>query len=292
MATLSSIASPITVSPVTTVGFIGLGDQGEPMAVRIARAGFDLAVFARRIAQTDTARAAGATVVESVAELAARSDLVGVCVGNDADVVEVADAALPHLRPGSILALHSTVHPETCRRIGASAARSGVAVVDAPVSGGRARAATGTLTTMVGGETPAVDAARPVIDAFSALVVHAGGIGTGQILKLVNNYAFTAQVGVLADLVELCAALELDVEQAATALAASTGGSRATEMFVAGGCAHPFPRHSDGRRRGAELLSKDVAHMDAVAAAAGVSFPRTLDRMARHGLAIASDAPD
>lgn len=284
-------ARPI-VSPVASVGFVGLGDQGEPMAVRIAAAGFDLAVFARRPAQTRSAVAAGATMVESVAELAACSDLLGVCVGNDAGVAEVADAALPHLGSGSVLVIHSTVHPDTCRRIGEQAAPYGVAVVDAPVSGGRARAFSGELTTMAGGDLVAIAAARPVLDSFSAVVVHAGELGAGQVLKLVNNYVFTAQVGIVADIVELCTALGLDVEQAATALAASTGGSRALQMYLAGGSAHPFPRHSDGRVRGAVLLSKDVNHVDAITSSDGVSYPPELDRMVRHGLDVATGAPD
>lgn len=285
-------ASPIAVSPVASVGFVGLGDQGEPMAVRIAEAGFDLAVFARHRSQADTAVGAGATFVESVAELAVRSDLLGVCVGNDADVSEVAAAALPRLGSGSVLVIHSTVHPDTCRRIGAQAAPYGVSVVDAPVSGGRTRAFSGDLTTMAGGDPVAIAAARPVLDSFSAVVVHAGELGSGQVLKLVNNYAFTAQVGIVNDIVELCTALGLDVEQAATALAASTGGSRALQMYVAGGSAHPFPRHSDGRVRGAVLLSKDVAHVDAITSSDGVSYPVELDRMVRHGLDVATGAPD
>jgi 3-hydroxyisobutyrate dehydrogenase len=263
------------------VGFVGLGDQGEPMARRIAAAGIPLAVWARRPAQA--AVVDGARVAGSLAELAAEVDVLAVCVGDDADVWEVAAAAAPHLPTDAILVVHSTIAPDTCREL---AAEHGVRVVDAPVSGGRARAAAGELTVMVGGDPVDVERVRPVLDAFAGLVSHVGPLGAGQVLKLVNNLLFTAQLAVTADAVTLLRSLELDVPAAAEAIAVSTGGSRAVQMFVAGGADEVFPRHQDGRARGAALLAKDNALGRAVAG----GLPPRLDDLVHEGLRLAVES--
>lgn len=270
------------------VGFVGLGDQGEPMAQRILDAGHDLAVFARRPEQAHRLVSQGAVAAGSVAELAEYSDLLGICVGTDAQVREVAAAAVADMRPGSILAVHSTVAPQTCIAIGAEAAARGVEVVDAPVSGGRSRAFAGELTVMVGGPPAAVNRARPVFESFGARVLHVGALGAGEVLKLVNNYLFTAQVALTDQAVALCAELELDVAQSMTAIANSTGSSRAIQMFVDGGCQSTFPRHGAGSVRGAELLAKDIGLMDGLLA--GHSTPGLLDGAVRTGLQVALNA--
>jgi 3-hydroxyisobutyrate dehydrogenase-like beta-hydroxyacid dehydrogenase len=270
------------------VGFVGLGDQGEPMARRILDAGHELAVFARRPEQVRPLVSRGAVDAGSLAALAARSELLGICVGTDSDVLEVAGAVLEHLQPGSILALHSTIDPQTCVEIGAEARHRDIAVVDAPVSGGRARAFAGELTVMIGGELAAVSRARPVFETFGALVLHVGDLGAGEVLKLVNNYLFAAQVALTDQAVELCGELGLDVAQAMTAIAASTGSSRAIQMFVDGGCRSTFPRHSAGRARGAELLAKDIGLVDALLA--GRLKPELLQRAVRSGLNVAAAA--
>jgi 3-hydroxyisobutyrate dehydrogenase-like beta-hydroxyacid dehydrogenase len=267
------------------VGFVGLGDQGEPMAHRILDAGHDLAVYARRPEQARPLTSRGATGAESLSALAAHSQLLGVCVGTDAQVREVADQVLAHMAPGSVLAVHSTVDPQMCVQIGAMAAPGGVEVIDAPVSGGRGRAFRGELTVMVGGDEAPVQRARPVFETFGALVVHAGPLGSGEVLKLVNNYLFTAQVAVTDQAIALCRELGLDVAQSMTAVASSTGSSRATQMFVEGGFDGPFPRHSEGRTHGAQLLAKDVALMDGLLA--DRQPPELLDRTVRAGLAVA-----
>ncbi|WP_293040424.1 NAD(P)-dependent oxidoreductase [Mycobacterium sp.] len=270
------------------MGFVGLGDQGEPMAQRILDAGHDLAVFARRPEQAEALISRGAVSANSLSDLADRSELLGVCVGTDADVHEVAAAVVGHMRPGSVLAVHSTVDPQTCISIGADASAQGVAVIDAPVSGGRARAAAGELTVMVGGEVTAVEKARPVFESFGAQVMHVGELGAGEVLKFVNNYLFAAQVSITAQAIELCGELGLDVAQSMTAIASSTGSSRTIQMFVDGGCRSAFPIHSAGRARGAELLAKDIGLVDSLLA--GRSVPELLYRAVRAGLLVAAGA--
>jgi 3-hydroxyisobutyrate dehydrogenase len=274
------------------VGFVGLGDQGEPMAHRLLDAGFPLAVYARRPDQARPLVGRGAVGVASLAELAERSDVVGVCVGDDAQVEQVCAAMLDHLRPGSVLVVHSTVAPRTCTRLGRTAAEHGVEVLDAPVSGGRARAFDGALTVMVGGPAEVFARVRPVLDAVGSPVLHLGPLGSGALLKLVNNCLFTAQLGILDDAVGLLQALGMDPRTSMTAIASSTGGSRAAEMFVAGGGEHVVPRHQDGWGRGLDLLRKDLGLLAENVDAAGVEVPEVLDRVVRHGLRAFRDAAD
>lgn len=258
------------------------------MARRILEAGHDLAVYARRPEQAALLTGHGATDAGSLSGLARHSELLGVCVGTDAQVREVADQLLPHMAPGSVLAVHSTVDPQLCVQLGTTAATSGVNVVDAPVSGGRARAFDGALTVMVGGDDEPVQRARPVFETFGTLILHAGPPGSGQTLKLVNNYLFTAQVAITDQAIALCRELGLGVEQSMTAVASSTGSSRAVQMFVEGGFRHAFPRHSDGWLHGARLLAKDVALMDGLLT--DRQPPALLDSTVRTGLEVAFEA--
>jgi 3-hydroxyisobutyrate dehydrogenase-like beta-hydroxyacid dehydrogenase len=271
------------------IGFVGLGDRGQPMARRLVDAGYPVRVHARRPEQASALLSAGATWAASIGELAAASDVFAVCVGNDVDVEEVFASALTELRVGAIAIIHSTVHPQTCRRIGEQAGSRGMAVVDAPVSGGRQRAFDGQLTVMVGGPADAVAVVRPMLDAFASLVLHVGPLGSGELLKLVNNYVFTAHLDVAAQAVELVRSLGLDVGPAMEAIAASTGSSRCIEWFVASGCVNVFPRHVKGRTHGAALLGKDVDHLRRLIDDAGLERPR-LDATVAAGLAMAVGA--
>jgi 3-hydroxyisobutyrate dehydrogenase len=262
------------------------------MAHRILDAGHPLAVYARRPAQARPVVERGATGVGSLAELAERSDVVGVCVGDDAQVEQVCAGMLEHLRPGAVLVVHSTVAPGTCTRLGRTAGAHGVEVLDAPVSGGRARAFDGALTVMVGGPPEVFARVRPVLDAVGSPVLHLGPLGSGALLKLVNNCLFTAQLGILDDAVGLLGALGMDPRTSMTAIASSTGGSRAAEMFVAGGGEHVVPRHQEGWGRGLELLRKDLGLLSESLDATGAAVPELLDQVVRHGLRAFHDAAD
>src|SRR5262245_19682086 len=121
------------------VGFIGLGSQGGPMARRIAEGGFETTLWARRAASLEPYADTAAKSANSPAELGAASDLVCLCVVGDDDVREVINGdagVLAGMQAGGIIAIHSTVHPDTCREIAEVAAKREVSVIDAPVSGG------------------------------------------------------------------------------------------------------------------------------------------------------------
>jgi 3-hydroxyisobutyrate dehydrogenase-like beta-hydroxyacid dehydrogenase len=172
------------------VGCIGLGNMGGGIAENIARAGFEVAVFDVRSEAAQRFGPLGARVAASPMEAATDADIVTVTVLNDAQVDEVLfgeEGAIRSLRPGAVVLIHSTISPATCRDIAARAGTRSIAVVDAPISGGESAAREGTLTLMIGGDADAVAACGPVLEAISALRFHVGGVGAGQVAKLVNN---------------------------------------------------------------------------------------------------------
>jgi 3-hydroxyisobutyrate dehydrogenase len=182
--------------PRPRVGFVGLGNIGKPMALRLAAADLDLVVFDVAPDPVGELVAAGATPAASVAGLATAVDVVCVMVRDDDQVRDVLGEVLGVAREGQVVVIHSTVAPATPVDLADTAARHGVLVVDAPVSGGPTGAAEGTLAIMVGGSDQAYAAARPALEVMGTKVVHAGPVGAGTRMKLARNLvhfvAFTA----------------------------------------------------------------------------------------------------
>lgn len=179
------------------VGFVGLGNIGRPMALRLAAdRGTDLVVH--DIAPEPVAElvAAGARAAGSVAELARVCDVVCVMVRDDDQVREVLAHVVGVAAEGTVVVVHSTVAPDTPRQLAVVARTYGVGVVDAPVSGGAMGAADGSLAILVGGDEERVARVRPVLEVMGSKVVHAGPIGAGTAMKLARNLlhfvAFTA----------------------------------------------------------------------------------------------------
>ncbi|HKT03717.1 MAG TPA: NAD(P)-dependent oxidoreductase [Rugosimonospora sp.] len=246
------------------VGFIGLGSQGGPMARRIVEAGHPTTLWARRPAALEPFADTAAAVADSPASLAAASDLVCVCVVDDAGVAEVVGEVLSGLGAGGIVAVHSTVHPDTCRRLAATAATREVSLVDAPVSGGGVAAAAVRLLVMVGGEADTVDRCRPVFAAYADPVVHMGPVGAGQLTKLLNNVLFTANLATAAGTLALGRQLDVDPGRLAEVLGHGTANSFALGRIAdAGGTLDRIAAHAGG------LLRKDVRLVTEVAGEAG-----------------------
>src|SRR5260370_12885873 len=233
------------------VGFVGLGSQGGPMARRIVDAGFPLLLWARRPEALVAYRDSAAQPVRDLAELGARSDHVGVCVVDDAGVREIVGAMLPTMRAGSRIAIHSTIHPDTCKALAEQAAARGIALIDAPVSGGGPGAAAGTLTVMVGGDAAAVAAARPVFETFAGVISHVGGVGAGQFAKLVNNSLMGANMALADAALAAGAALGLDRAALVDLIKASSGRSYGFEVPARLPAISLFGH-------GAKLLAKDA----------------------------------
>jgi 3-hydroxyisobutyrate dehydrogenase len=217
------------------VGFIGLGSQGGPMARRIVEAGYPTTLWARRAATLEPYADTAAAPADSPAALAKASDLVCVCVLNDEGVEEVMlgeDGVLAGMAVGGVVAVHSTVHPETCRRLATRAALQGVTVVDAPVSGGGEAAGEGRLLVMVGGDEPAFEFCRPVFEAYGNPVLHLGTVGAGQSAKLLNNLLLTANLGVADAAYALGRSLGVDQAKLAEVFANGSGTSYAAGTML------------------------------------------------------------
>ena len=266
----------------TRVGFVGLGSQGGPMARRIVDAGFPTTLWARRPASLEPFTGTPAVPATSPVELGAASDVLGVCVVDDAgvdDVLRGPQGALAAMADGSVVVVHSTVHPATCTRLQDDFPH--LHVVDAPVSGGGHKAAAGELLVMVGGPAEAVERCRPVLGTFGDPVLHVGPLGAGQEAKVLNNTVFTAQLALAAEAFELAATRGLDPQAVATILAAGSGRSYAADVVAGGG----FDLDGLGAVAG-ELLAKDVGILADRAGPAASSLLAAADAaLARMGVA-------
>lgn len=240
-----------------TVGFVGLGSQGGPMARRIVEAGFPLVLWARRPEALAPYADTAAQTAADLDDLGARCDIVAICVVDDAGVRQVFDAVLPAMRPGARIVIHSTIHPDSCAALAAEAAALGVALVDAPVSGGGPGAAAGTLTVMAGGDAADLAAVRPVLETYSGLIAHLGGVGAGQLAKLVNNAQMAANMAIADAGLGAAAALGLDRAAYVDLVKASSGRSFGFEVRARLPDVVLFGH-------GAKLLEKDVGLLSAV----------------------------
>ena len=253
----------------TRVGFIGLGSQGAPMARRIIEAGYPVTLWARRPGTLEPFAGTGAKTAGTPAELAAASDLVCLCVTADADVEEVIageGGVLAALGEGGVIAVHSTVHPDTCRRLAAEAATRGIRLIDAPVSGGAPAASAGRLLVMAGGDEPTVEFCRPVFASYGDPVVHLGPLGAGLVTKLLNNVLFTAHLGTAASLLSLGSSLGVDPARLAGVISHGSGNSFALQRVAdGGGTLDRIAQHAG------TLLRKDVALIADLAEAAGAA---------------------
>ena len=171
------------------VGFIGLGDMGGAIARRIIDAGFATALWARRPIALEQFERGSFIHCKAVADVGRFADIVGLCVFNDTDVRQVLmdDGLLDAMKRDSVVLIHSTVSPELCEEMAAAAAVRGIALLDAPVSGGREGALAGKLAVMVGGELAALERCRPVLESFCSLIRLMGPVGSGQRMKVLNN---------------------------------------------------------------------------------------------------------
>jgi 3-hydroxyisobutyrate dehydrogenase-like beta-hydroxyacid dehydrogenase len=252
------------------VGFVGLGSQGGPMARRIIDAGFATTLWARRRETLEPFAGTSAQIAASPAALGAASDLVGVCVVDDAGVEQLlldADGVLAAMQPGGIVAIHSTVHPATCRRLAQPAAARGIALLDAPVSGGGPAAAARRLLVMVGGDADAFARAQPVFASYGDPVLHLGSLGSAQAVKLLNNLLFAAQLGIATRAFDIGRALDVDPAALARVLASGSGRSYGVELVSSAGfTAAPLAAHAGA------LLQKDVGIVAEVAADAAIDL--------------------
>ncbi len=221
----------MTQAAVKTIGFIGLGIMGRPMARNLLKAGFTVVGYSRTKGSVDGLKANGGQPASSARDVASRADLVITMVPDSHDVELVAegpDGIFAGAAPGLIVVDMSTISPAVTRRLAAEAAARGVAWLDAPVSGGEAGAIAGTLTIMVGGEAAAFARARPVLDAMGKRVTHMGASGQGQTTKLCNQILVAVNLLGAAEALVFGAKAGLDLSKLHEAL---TGGAANSWAF-------------------------------------------------------------
>ena len=169
-----------------TLGYIGLGNQGAPMAKRLAEWPGGLIVFDMRAEAMAPFAELGAAVADSVAEVA-KADVISVTVLNDEQVRDVVAQLASRAEPGTVIAIHSTIEPTTAVELAEQLRPKGIHIVDAPVSGGAGAASKGELAVMVGANDEAYDKVKPVFKQWASLVVRAGEPGAGTKMKLARN---------------------------------------------------------------------------------------------------------
>jgi 3-hydroxyisobutyrate dehydrogenase len=208
------------------VGFVGLGNQGAPIAHRIQAGGHPLRGYDLRESAAEPFIAAGAERVKDPADLARNSDVVMVCVGTNAEVAAIYPELIAHMAPGTTLVMHSSAHPDLIRKIGGEAQPLGINVLDAPVSGGAKGAEDGTLTILVGGDEGVFARLRPIFELYGSPVTHLGPLGSGVVMKAFNNYLAEAQLDILDQTITALVGLGFDPQKALEVLVESTGGTQ------------------------------------------------------------------
>jgi 3-hydroxyisobutyrate dehydrogenase len=272
------------------IGFIGLGAMGLPMAGHLVAAGHDVTVASRGRGPIDAAVALGATDGGSPRGVAEASDVVILCVPNSPEVVEVVDAMLPALGPDRTVVDCSTIDPEAERAQHARVTATGARYLDAPLSGGTAGAQKGTLTLMVGGDAGVLAETEPAFEPFAALVVHVGGPGMGQVVKLCNNLIYATQMTATAEATALAAKSGVDMAKLYEVLTHATGDCVAVRTRLPVPGVVPDSPASNGWQPGfmTDLMAKDIDLALAYAARRGVPVPTTA--AARQLLTAASTA--
>jgi 3-hydroxyisobutyrate dehydrogenase-like beta-hydroxyacid dehydrogenase len=179
---------------VSTVGVLGAGRMGQPIIGHLARKGFAVVVSDVDAGKRVRVEALGARWADAPEALARESDVVLVCVGYDDEVRQILsrDGLLPHLNRTAIVAVLSTVNPQTMSELAAAAEPAGVSVVDATMCRGGRAADEGTLLAFVGGPANVVERLEPVLACFSSDIVHTGKVGTAQVAKAANNMVMWA----------------------------------------------------------------------------------------------------
>jgi 3-hydroxyisobutyrate dehydrogenase len=256
----------------TRVLFVGLGQIGRPMALRLTQAGIDTLGYDRAPAAGAAFAAEGGRATNDPAGAAAAADVV-ITMLPDGRAVEAAlfDApGIAHaLRPGTTVIDMSSCNPDGTRRLAATLADRGVTLIDAPVSGGVARARDGTLAIMAGGDAAAIERVRPVLAAIGGTITHVGASGAGHSVKALNNYVSAAGLVAVSEAIHLGMRQGVAPEVLVAVLNASTGRNNTTERK-----ALPFmipENYAAGFSLA--LMRKDLGTAAGMAEALGISPP-------------------
>jgi 3-hydroxyisobutyrate dehydrogenase-like beta-hydroxyacid dehydrogenase len=194
------------------LGYIGLGNMGAPMAKRLVDWPGGLIVFDVRTEAMTPLAEAGASLADSVADVAA-ADIISVTVLNDQQVREVVGELAAHAKPGTVIAIHSTISPETAVELADQLRPQDIHIVDAPVSGGGGAADKGELAVMVGADREVYERIKPAFKQFASLVIHAGEPGAGTRMKLARNMLTFTSYAAACEAMKLAEANGINLQQ-------------------------------------------------------------------------------
>jgi 3-hydroxyisobutyrate dehydrogenase-like beta-hydroxyacid dehydrogenase len=255
------------------VAFLGLGIMGSRMAANLARAGFELTVWNRTPERSEQFRAAhpGTAVAVTPGDAARDTELVFTMVVDGAQVEDVllgeSHGAAHGASPGTLFVDCSTIGPAATREIASRLGEYELALIDAPVTGSSPRAQDGTLTFMVGGTDAEFDRARPALEAMGKLIVHAGPLGHGQLVKVISNSAAAINAATVGQALLVAARAGADLDALTAVMSAGSGGSAMLELK-----AGPMRSHDYETLFKVDHMLKDVRLCLEEAQAAGVPF--------------------
>ena len=255
----------------TTVGFIGLGVMGGPMARNLLKAGHDVTGYNRSSGPVEALAAHGGQPASSVADAVRGAAVVITMLPDSPDVEAVAlgEAGIfAHAAPGTLFIDMSTIRPDVAAQLAERGAGSGLRVLDAPVSGGERGAIDATLSIMVGGSAADFGAARPVLDAVGKTIVHVGPAGAGQTVKAANQLIVAGTIELVAEAIVFLRAHGVDTTAAVEVLAGGLAGNAILDRKAASMLAGKF---EPGFR--IDLHHKDLGIVTAAAREAGVAIP-------------------
>lgn len=216
-----------------TIGFIGLGIMGKPMARNLIKAGYPLVVYNRTASKAEELVSAGARRVGSPREVAESGEIIITMVADSPEVEQVIlgpQGVLETVKAGSVVIDMSSISPVVTKKIAAELARKGAAMLDAPVSGGEIGAVQGTLSIMVGGDEAVFEEVRPVLEKMGRSVVRVGEIGAGGFTKLSNQIIVAAALQAIAEAMVLAQKAGVDIQRVYEAIKGGMAGGRTLDM--------------------------------------------------------------
>ena len=258
------------------IGFIGLGAMGKPMAANIVNGGFTLTVYDLRAERCKELAALGANVAASPREVAAQSEIIELAVVDDDQAEQVVagdDGVIHGARPGSIVAIHSTILPATVQKIAALCRSKSVDVIDVPMSGGQKGAEDRQLAYMAGGDAAALEKCRPVFVTSASHIFHLGALGMGATAKMLIQVVVCLNMVAAHESQLLCDKTGLDFRMFQEVLHVSSGQSNVLDSW------HRFKRPEEPaivRQRRADVFEKSLSPALELAREVGADLPGTV----------------
>ncbi|HUO69759.1 MAG TPA: 2-hydroxy-3-oxopropionate reductase [Solirubrobacteraceae bacterium] len=267
-----------------TIGFIGLGIMGRPMAANLLKAGYPLVAHNRSRGAVDELARDGAQPAASAAEVAERSEVTITMLPDSPQVAEVMDDVLCAASAGQLVIDMSTIAPAVTRELAARAAAQDIELLDAPVSGGDVGAREATLSIMVGGSASAFDRARPILETLGSTVTHVGESGAGQVVKACNQVVVALVIEAVSEALVLGSKGGVDPETVIRVLSGGLAANRVMEVRGRNFLEHDF---TPGFK--VDLHHKDLGIALSTAKTSGAVLPLTaaveqlLSSLRQHG---------